>query len=141
MKLNKFPFFIFYFLLIGCKTSNKFTKIIKINQNQAAKIINDKPVLIMSCIKCGCFIDVINDFEIKNPTLFNSYAFLTDKTCVSGLKNVERFQQLNKATLDSLFEENYNVILVKRKNNDFESLLIETEGSKKFEKILLDFLK
>lgn len=136
----RFNIFLFTTVLfIGCNTKITQRKI-DVIENEISKIYK-KPILILSCIRCGCFVDLFKSNNPKVNDALKNYDIFSDSTCSSHTIFKQKVNHISSKIIDSIYEENYNVIIIKKKNERYIAKLIETEGSGHLSEILTKFLK
>ena len=125
--------------LSSCHNDKKSSEKIYVEEKKLLEIMKEKPVIFLSCTRCGCMIEELEKIYKSNPTLLNKFDFLTDTTCLdySLFREIVRHTPQNK--LDSIYKENYNVLLFKNDADSIKYTLIETKNSSRMEKILIDF--
>lgn len=125
------------FLLSWKCTDEKHSQIIfdaQMLENSLLK--NNDRVMIFSCIRCGCFIETINNVYKKDKDFFQTHRLVTDTNCNKLEATVHYISQ---KTIDSLCEDIYNVTLFKKRNNVVSCRLIETHESDNFLEICKEF--
>ncbi len=119
-----------------CNKKNKTA-----NEEFRVQILNnycktEKGILI-SCFRCSCVTSFIQSYIDKGGKI-NLYA---DTSCFNSKSKNVLF--LSQKVLDSVYETNYNAIVYKNlnKGKKFKYLLLKTEDSENFSKIINEFLK
>jgi hypothetical protein len=125
-------------IILSCRNVVKSREIV-INQSVAMDIYKDKPVLLISCVKCGCFLDILSKPSDALVSTLSRYEILADSNCISKSKLPVQVGYISQTKIDNLFEDNYNLIVLSKRDNVFKSKLIETEGSPYLNKILSAF--
>jgi hypothetical protein len=99
--------------------------------------MNEKNAIILSCVRCDCMESVLSEYFQNGKYKISVFA---DSTCINEeLKN--NIRHINQSTLDSLYLENYNILLVTKRNDKFKFRVVETSEANKFMKIVNDFFK
>lgn len=127
-------------LLEGCKTTNKI-HYIDINQKATYQYFNgQKKVLILSCVRCGCFINAMGSAYHKDKLFFDDINIFTDTTCTS-LKFIKN--HISQKKIDSISNEIYNITLLKKvyQNGEYIARIVETKESPRLLDICKEFFK
>ena len=95
----------------------------------------DKMIL-MSCIRCGCFPESLNKMNKEHLDYLSQFTFITDTGC-NKLKIP--VNHLGQKDFDIISEKIYNLALVKRENGSYKARIIETEEAKDLIKIAKQF--
>lgn len=126
MKLNKYLFVIILFF--GCKVND-----VSINNIKNAESLPDQFIAV-SCTRCGC----IDEFlEYANDNNLLTVPVLADSSCFQDERI--NFKQFNTSSLDSLVEDNYNAVLLRREGKRFVGRILRTEESSNFKKYIEEF--
>ena len=113
MKLNKYLFVIILFF--GCKVND-----VRISDIKNAESLPDQFIAV-SCTRCGC----IDDFlEYANENALLTVPVLADSSCFQHKKI--QFKQFNTSSLDSLVEDNYNAVLIRREGKRYVGRILKT---------------
>jgi hypothetical protein len=129
------------FLLTGCGTGNKQTHVIDLNQGMATKLFNgQKNVMILSCTRCGCFLQALPAAYAKDKLFFDKVYLVTDTTC-NSLKFIKN--HISQQRMDSISDEIYNITLCKQLpgNREYITRIIETKENARILDICKDFFK
>jgi len=112
------------------KKINANTEILKRRFPEAKRLI------LFSCVRCGCFVDLLNSLSTENNKYVKQQYFITDSNC-----NKINFPiiHLSQKIIDSISVDIYNLTLVKRINNKYEFRIIETEEKDNWEEISKSF--
>ena len=136
MRLIKFILsLVILFSIASCTT----TENIKWNTALLKNKFNEKPLLFIACVRCGCMIDALNKIFKKDSTLLGKFVIYADTSCIRNIIFRKKVNHSSQTLLDSVYDENYSVILFKKQNNSIKHYLIKTEESTKMSKILADF--
>lgn len=93
--------------------------------------------IIMSCVRCGCMDEALLKFY-KDPKRINSFPLFIDSNCAPHNIKV-RYQNLPQKQLDSLFEDNFNLILYKTSGKKVILRVIQTSEAPIFPDIVDSF--
>jgi hypothetical protein len=126
--------------LFSCRSSIT-NRAIDIDESFIGSVYNDKPILLISCIKCGCFIDILSKPTNELTNILSKYEIYADSACTDKKILPFHIRHIPQLKIDSIFSENYNLIIVNKSENTFRARLIETDGSSKLDKILSTFLE
>jgi uncharacterized C2H2 Zn-finger protein len=99
--------------------------------------IKEDNAIILSCTRCHCVIDFLKDYSRLSK---NKIPIYTDTNCAST-KEIKHFSFISQNAIDSIYERNYNILLVRKENEKLTSRLLKTEESNSFEKIIDEFFK
>ena len=125
--------------LCACQSTSKQPPSATVNENIANRIFTQKkPVVILSCIRCECFIDAVNSLYKNNSSVFQEFTFFTDTNC-----NKLNFKAtyIAQKTLDSLSNDIFNLALIKSQGNSFEVKIVDTEQASQLLSVINQFLK
>lgn len=109
---------------------------LQVDKTLFANKLSDKPALYFSCIRCGCMVDALNDIHRLWPKLLQKFDFFADTTCVKQLNFKQLVKHSPQIFLDSVYDENYSVIVFKRQADSIEARLIKTEEVTQMKDIL-----
>jgi hypothetical protein len=142
MKLIKV--FVCLLLLVSCQHKNKqgLTTITgKLKNEKTLKYpwVKDSPILFISCVKCNCIFDELK--KIKADPILKEYIILTDTSCNKPYLFDFPLIHIAHNRVDSIYDENYNIVLFKTINSICYYKQISTEESKSLKKYLELFLK
>jgi hypothetical protein len=98
----------------------------------------EEKIALMSCIRCGCFVNLLNNLTSADKAALKDVVFLSDTTC-----NKINYPSLHisQAAIDSISFDLYNVVLFRKENQDYKMRIIETDESKDFSRICSDFFR
>jgi hypothetical protein len=140
MRLIKIPFIIFCFAIIACKNKSKVQDtVISINKALMMSKLDDKPAVFFSCVRCGCMVAELNKIYYNDPHFFDKFTFYADSNCVKEVIFKKLIVHSPQAFLDSVYDENYSVVIFKKTGNDIDTRLIKTEGSTDMKSILTKY--
>jgi hypothetical protein len=127
-------------LLMGC-SSNQPTGPVKSDINKAIlqnRLPRGEKIALVSCIRCGCFVKMLNNLTSQEKTALQDVVFLSDTTC-----NKINYPSLHitQSAIDSISQDLYNIVLFRKTNEGYDVRLIETEESKDFTRICTDFFR
>jgi hypothetical protein len=128
-------------LFAGCGSVQKQANSININQDKAGQLFKgQKNVMILSCVRCGCFIQALPAAYIKDRSFFESVYLLTDTTC-NSLKFIKN--HIPQQEIDGISNEIYNIALFKKSNEkgEYKFRIIETKENAEILAICKDFFK
>lgn len=105
-------------------------KSLKIEANIVEKYIKEPKAIIVCCTRCQC----VNGFLKDYSRLFkNNIPIYADSNCTST-REVAHFNHLSQRSIDSIYERNYNMLLIKKENDKIRTKLLKTEEQEFFEK-------
>jgi hypothetical protein len=137
MRLNKILLAVFCTVFFGCKHTTKVKdSAININKELMMNKLGDKPAIFFSCVRCGCMVAELNKIYYNDPHFFDKFTFYADSNCVKQVIFKKLIVHSPQAFLDSVYDENYSVIVFKKTGNDIDTRLIKTEESEKMKSIL-----
>jgi hypothetical protein len=137
MTLSKlYTIFIVAILFLGCQS-----KRLNINSDFIKDKLGENPQIYISCIRCQCVIDELIKIKHDLPQLLTNYVIYADTTCLNNSELSSIVKHSSQYTLDSIYDENYNIMLFKKNSSSIKSQLIKTEQSENLSKILKEFLK
>jgi len=117
-------------LFTGCHHQNQ--------QNEALKkfipFTNGHKAIIISCNKCGCVIQALNDAYKKDSSTIAGYSIYGDSTCLGDLLPGIRIINTPQLLLDSMSTQWHNMLLIK--NNQVQ--VIKTEDADQLARKLKD---
>jgi hypothetical protein len=129
MKYINILLIIFY--LQGCgKDSNKA------ELEKFEKLSENKNAIIISCNKCGCIINALNDVYAKSPGLVKSYNIYGDSACLQGLDRNIIYINLQQQAIDSISTQFHNLIIVKKEENHCSCRMINTNEAENLSRFL-----
>jgi len=95
--------------------------------------------IILSCIRCGCMEVLLTEYVHKYG--FNTLPLYTDTNCLPAASILKRCNYLSQQKLDSLYEQNYNIILFKKRSGKMYYRVMNTNEVMSFKKIKEGFFK
>ena len=126
--------FALIFISLACTNRIKTNQKINVNQNVIHKLVNEHDkILILSCVRCGCFIDAIKDAYKKDSIFLKTIYLATDTNCT---KLKFTFNHLSQNQIDSISDDLYNVVLLKKTESGYQVREIETKESPKILEII-----
>ncbi len=128
-------------LFAGCSSVQKQIPVINLNQGIANRIFKGQSrVIILSCVRCGCFIQALPAAYSKDKSFFESVYLLTDTTC-NSLKFIKN--HIPQQEIDSISNAIYNIALFKKSNvkGEYKFRIIETKENAGISAICKDFFK
>jgi hypothetical protein len=138
MRLNKILLLAVCIAAAACGNKTKAPDI-AINKTLMLNKLGDKPAIFFSCVRCGCMVVELNKIYHTNPHFFDKFTFYADTTCIKEIIFKKRVVHSPQAFLDSVYDENYSVMVFKKSGNDVSTRLIKTEESEKMKTILADY--
>ena len=93
--------------------------------------------IILSCVRCGCMEDLLKEYVRKYG--FSLLPVYTDSNCLERQSILKRSTQLSQSKLDSLYKENYNIILFRKNSGTIQYRVINTDEVLLFNKIREEF--
>ncbi len=130
----KIFFILFATLSISCNTKRKM---ILDTIFAKSSLQNIETGIIISCTRCSCVDEYFSDENFKR-ILAKKIIVLCDTTCLDKSKHkyVVHYPQLS---LDSLWEMNYNAVLLKKDDNNYRFINLKTGDN--FENKIYSFFK
>jgi len=127
-------------VLVKCTSSSHSSDSIKFDSNEINKVLdqNGDNIALLSCLRCGCFVDAYNSIFKKSGKKPEGYVLLADTLCNKFL-----FPVINipAGDFEKISDEIYNLTLFKRRNKTITTKILQVEDSKKMEKIITLFFK
>lgn len=108
-----------------------------IQKSIADRYIKEDEAIILSCTRCHCVIDFLKDYSRLSKNNISIYA---DTNCNSRTE-IKSLKFLSQGAIDSMYERNYNILLLRKKDEKLVTKLLKTEESEQFEKIIDKFFK
>jgi hypothetical protein len=140
MSLNKILLAALCTVFFSCKHANKVKdSAININKELMMNKLSDKPAIFFSCVRCGCMVTELNKIYNNDPQFFDKFTFYADTGCIKQISFKKLIVHSPQAFLDSVYDENYSVIVFKKMGNDIDTRLIKTEESEKMKSILTKY--
>lgn len=123
--LNKLILFFIGFQLYGCHSSKSET--VKVNTAVVRTIFPQKEkILIISCIKCSCFLPALNYAYKQDSSYFKTISVFADTSCNKWSFSVNHISQ---KLIDSIGDDMYNIILLKSNEDDYIARVIDSKES------------
>src|SRR5882724_8255172 len=85
------------------------------HSNQLGNCLHSEKGIILSCVRCGCMEELLGEYIGRYG--FSLIPVYTDTNCLAGQNILKRSIQLSQSKLDSIYRDNYNIILF-RKNSE-----------------------
>jgi hypothetical protein len=98
--------------------------------------LGDRPAIYFSCIRCGCMVDALNELHQYDPKLLAKFDFYADTACIRQLRFKATVRHSPQLFLDSVYDENYSVMVFRRRADSIEARLIKTEEVMQMQGIL-----
>lgn len=91
---------------------------------------------IVSCLRCGCFIDSYNDEYIRSMKQPEGYTLLADTAC-----NKLKFPvvYINTRDVERISDEFYNITFLKRRQSKTSYRILNVDESNRIQKIASQF--
>jgi hypothetical protein len=116
------------FIAASCNQSPKVVPTyLRVDKALFFNKLTDKPAIYFSCIRCGCMVDALNELQERWPKLLQKFDFFADTSCVKQLHFKQLVQHSPQLFLDSVYDENYSVMVFKSQADSVEARLIKTE--------------
>ena len=126
-------------LVLGCKNNDQGNEPpIEINAVFIQKYTPADKVIILTCTRCGCFVDALNTLNENEKSFLSKYPILTDTIC-NSLNIPSIF--MDSKTMDSISTDIFNITLLKKKDNRFNVRIIKLNESNKIIPIIKDFFE
>ncbi len=121
----------------SCKSkTSKNNEAVLFNTAPLANIIGSKPALFLSCIRCGCMVDELNYINHTSPKVLDRFDLFADTNCIKTLHFKSRVKHAPQSVLDSVYDENYSVMVFVKQGDTIAARLIKTEEVLKMKDIL-----
>lgn len=122
-------------LFSGCWSAGKTKTHGSFDQQVLARHTNSNKGLIISCYRCSCIDEFMSVFARQGVQI----QVFADSTCFKG--KPARLSHLDQLVIDSLYEENYNAILFRKKGGGYEFKILRTEDADNFAGIGEEFFR
>ena len=132
--------FILFFLPISCTNKVAQDKRVKIKTATADSLfkIYGSNIAVMSCLRCGCFVDEYNKRFKASHEIPQGYTLLTDTTCNSLMFPVKH---LPGRIFDDLSEDIYNLTFMRKVDTGIVIKILQVEESSKIGTIARTFFR
>ena len=129
--------FVLTLISLTCTNATKNDQKILVNQNVANKLFkgHDK-ILLLSCVRCGCFLDALENLYRKDSIFLKTIYLITDTNCT---KFTFTLNHISQNQIDSISDDLYNVVLFKKTKSGYQVREIETKESPKILEISRDY--
>ncbi len=134
-----------YFLLLlyclifysSCSESRKVSSV-EVNQDILIKYFNKSNIVLLSCVRCGCFVDLMNTLSKEEKLILQPYAIATDTNC-----NKISLQAIHipQKVIDSISQDIYNITLIKKIGSVYDVRIIQTKEMRKTINIIKQYFK
>lgn len=121
---------------LGCEEKKHNTKILVTKGEASYYFKNQKNILLLSCIKCNCFIDALEHANKQDSNYFKQLFIASDSNCTRLSFTTHHIPQ---HVMDSLDDNWYNVILLKKEGKDYFTRIISTDESNQLLQITKEF--
>ena len=122
-------------LLCACRHDEKSRPLTGVHYELPASMAG-RPLLLISCLRCGCFNTELNAIYHHQPDLLQQYTIVADSGCAAALDFRQLITYRPQAFIDSVYEDNYNLVLVHPQGG---ARLVETAESEKLAEIMSAF--
>ncbi len=139
MRLNKIVLITCCIAVVACKSKTKPQAAAAINKALIMSRLSDKPTIFFSCVRCGCMVTELNNIYHDDPNFFDKFTFYADTNCIKEVIFKKLITHSPQSFLDSVYDENYSVIVFKKTGNGIDTRLIKTEESQKMKAILAKY--
>jgi hypothetical protein len=142
MSLTKLSLVIAFYILflLSCNSTTKSEdSSININNELMKDKLGNKPAIFFSCVRCGCMVSELNEIYKKDSIFFDKFIFYADTSCINEISFKKKIIHSPQSFLDSIYDENYSVILFKRNGNHIDTRLIKTDEAEKMKSILSEY--
>lgn len=119
-------------LLFSCQLSQKNKAPITQFNHLAVK----EKTFIISCVKCQCIIDELNNYSARNNLDTNRYTIYGDTSCLSSLSKTYRIRHLPQQYIDSCSIDFYNMLILTKKEDKIHTRMISTDEADKISSYL-----
>jgi len=96
-----------------------------------------KTTLVISCIKCDCILDQLNKIY-PNGIDTNYVQIFADTNCTGILSKKILVNFISQGKIDSLSTEFHNMLIIKKRGDQFTHLVVKTSESEKLETLISD---
>lgn len=116
---------------LQCNSEKKRTTKINYDRNKLDSLVTryGKNLALLSCIRCGCFVEAYNKIPAFQQTV--GYRLLTDKNCNKMKFPVEHISQRD---MQAISEDFYNLTLIKSRDNGISFKILTIQESKAIDK-------
>lgn len=113
---------------------------VRIDSKEITKVLdqNGNNIALLSCLRCGCFVDAYNRAFRESGRKPEGYVLLADTLCNKFLFPVTN---IPASDIEKISDEIYNLTLVKRRNKTLTTKILHVEDSKRMEKIITHFFR
>ena len=127
-------------VLLKCTSPSHNSDSIKLDAKEINQVLdqNGNNIALLSCLRCGCFVDAYNRIFKESGKRPEGYVLLADTLCNEFLFPVINITSDN---IEKISDEIYNLTLVKRRAKTITTKILQVEDSKKMEKIITHFFK
>lgn len=138
MKLSaKISSAIFLVMLFGCSSRHQEKKELSINEKIAESVLGNRDkAALLNCISCSCFVPAIKDAYKNAPDYWESMPLFADSACI---RFPFKTYQADQKRIDSISDELYNLILFKKRNNQYDIRIVEPKESLDLQEVFEDF--
>lgn len=123
---------LFFFCCQSKKEDPKLLLNVPMRDSLLAKYGNN--IAILSCLRCGCFVQYFNDFNGKTE----GYVLLADTNC--NKLNIP-VHYISNDQVEQLSEDIYNLTLIKSEKGEIKSKIVKAGDSKQIAKDIRSFFK
>jgi len=127
-------------VFMKCTSSSYSSTSIKLDSKEINKVLdqNGNNIALLSCLRCGCFVDAYNRTFKESGKKPEGYVLLADTLC-----NKFVFPVINipAGDIEKISDEIYNLTLIKRSNKNITTKILQVDDSKKMEKVIANFFK
>jgi hypothetical protein len=100
---------------------------LRVDKALFAQKLHSQPALYLSCVRCDCMVDELNSLYRRKPQLLRRFTFFADTHCIKRLDFKHGITHSPQLFLDSVYDENYGVLVFRRQADTIEGRLIKTE--------------
>jgi hypothetical protein len=92
--------------------------------------------VIISCIKCQCIIDELNDYAASNRIDTSVMAIFGDTACLKGLSGKVPLRHLPQSYIDSCSTDFYNALVITNRKGSMGRKIVATKDASNLNKYL-----
>lgn len=93
-------------------------------------------VIIVSCYRCACIDEELNEIFATDSNLIKDYTILADTNCYKKSQRKFDVSFIAQAAIDSLYQENYNLLIFNPTKNGGKVVITKTSDVKKIKQLL-----
>jgi hypothetical protein len=119
--------FLSYMPFFACSIKNQVNEDkIFYNGGVLEKYMVADKIILVTCTRCGCFVDAINNLKNEDYKYVSSFPILADSNC--NRLNIPS-HYIHRKVIDSISTDLYNIVLIKRSNGHYEFNILSLSQS------------